>query len=73
MANSSRGVMKISTENIGTKESISSKVSDTAGLPYEKIEALKGVEQLDRLSDSLAVVLIRTPEGTSSLKSIALP
>ncbi len=73
MANSARGVMKISTENIDTKESISSKVNDTAGLPYEKIEALKGVEQLDRLSDSLAVVLIRTPEGNSTLKSIALP
>lgn len=73
MANSSRGVMKISTENIGTKESISAKVNDTAGLPYEKIESLKGVEQLDRLSDMLAVVLIRTPEGSCSLKSIALP
>ena len=73
MANSARGLMKISTENIATKESISSKVNDTAGLPYEKIEALNGVEQLDRLSDSLAVVLIRTAEGSSSLKSIALP
>lgn len=73
MANSARGVMKISTDNIGTKESISAKVADTAGLPYEKIESLKGVEQLDRLSDSLAVVLIRTPEGSSSLKSIVLP
>ncbi len=72
MANNNRGVMKISTENIGTKESISSKVTDTAGLPYEKIESLKGVEQLDRLSDSLAVVLIRT-EDSFSLKSIALP
>lgn len=72
MANSSRGVMKISTDNIGTKESISEKVADTAGLPYEKIESLKGVEQLDRLSDSLAVVLIRDADG-ASLKSIALP
>ena len=73
MANSARGVMKISTENIGTKESISAKVADTAGLPYEKIESLKDVQQLDRLSDSLAVVLIRNAAGESWLKSIALP
>ncbi len=73
MANSARGVMKITTDNIATKDSISSKVADTAGLPYEKIDSLKNVEQLDRLNDSLAVVLIRTEEGSASLKSIALP
>lgn len=73
MANSSRGVMKITTEKIDTKESISQKIDDKAGLPYETIESLTGVEQLDRLGDSLAVVLIRTPEGSASLKSFALP
>ncbi|MCC6511769.1 MAG: hypothetical protein IT423_21895 [Pirellulaceae bacterium] len=73
MANSARGVMKISTEKMATQESISSRVADTAGLGYEKIESLAGVEQLDRLSDALAVVLVRTPEGSASLKSIALP
>lgn len=74
MANSARGVMKITTDNISTIESIESKVSDKAGLTYETIESLKGVEQLDRLSDSLAVVLSRaTPESTADLRSIALP
>jgi hypothetical protein len=73
MANSARGLMKITTENNATQESISSPVKDTAGLPYEKVEALDGVEQLDRLSDALAVVLIRTPEGFANLKSIELP
>lgn len=73
MANNNRGVMKISTEKIGTQESISTRVAGTAGLAFENVESLKGVEQLDRLSDSLAVVMIRTPEGGFSLKSVALP
>ncbi len=73
MANNNRGVMKISTDNIGTKESISTRVAGTAGLSFESIAALQGVEQLDSLSDSLAVVLVRTSDNTVSLKSIALP
>lgn len=74
MANSARGVMKIATENIADIESIEAKVSDKAGLSYETIESLQGVEQLDRLSDSLAVVLSRsTPDSAASLTSIALP
>ena len=73
MANSSCGVMKITTENIATTDSITAPVKGTAGLTYEKIESLSGVEQLDRLNDALAVVLIRTPEGSTNLKSIALP
>lgn len=73
LANNSRGVMKITTDKFATTNSISEKVADTAGLTYEKIESLSGVEQLDRLNDTLAVVLIRTPEGAANLKSVALP
>ena len=73
MANSARGVMKITTENIESAESIEAPVKETAGLKYDKIDALAGVEQLDRLSDALAVVLIRTAEGSANLKSIPLP
>ncbi len=73
MANSSRGVMKITTDNIKTQESISAKVQGTAGLKYDSIASLKGVEQLDRLNDSFAVVLVRTPEGSANLQSIELP
>ena len=73
MANSSRGVMKITTENIDKTDSITEPVKGTAGLKYEKIESLSGVEQLDRLSDALAVVLIRDKDGSANLKSIALP
>ncbi len=74
MANSARGVMKISTDNIKDIESIESKVADKAGLQYETIGSLTGVEQLDRLSDTLAVVLSRSvPDGPATLASIALP
>ncbi len=74
MANSARGVMKIATDNIKDIESIESKVADKAGLKYETIESLKGVEQLDRLSDTQAVILSRTtPDGPATLASIALP
>ncbi len=74
MANSARGVMKITTDEIATMESIDSKISDKAGLRYETIESLQGVEQLDRLSDTLAIVLSRpSPDGAANLTSIALP
>ena len=74
MANSARGVMKISTDNINDVQSIQSKVNDKAGLTYETIESLKNVEQLDRLSETQAVVMSRaTPDGPVNLASIALP
>ena len=54
LANSSRGVMKISTEQIDEAESIVAPVPDGGkkGLPYETIESWTGVEQLDRLDAS---------------------
>src|SRR5262249_14317413 len=45
LANSSRGVMKISTDHIESMESIVAPVADGAkkGLPYETIESWKGI------------------------------
>ncbi len=75
MANSARGVMKISTENLGRKEGITERVSGggTAGQTYETIEELKGVVQLDRLNDESAIILVKTESGASNLQTIALP
>jgi hypothetical protein len=74
MANSSRGMMKIATDGIDTKKSIESKVQDKAGLTYDSLSELKGVEQLDRLNDQSAVILARNEStGALSLKTIALP
>jgi hypothetical protein len=72
LANNSRGVMKITTENIDKVDGITKRVSDKAGLTYETLASLQGVEQLDRLDKHHAVVLMRTPTGLN-LDTIALP
>ncbi len=72
MANSKRGVMKVSLENIDKVESIVARVNGTAGLKYETIDALKGVEQIDKMGDKHAVLLIKGAEGYE-VKTIELP
>ena len=73
LANSSRGVMKIPTDRAGVQEGIVHRVSDKAGLAYETIEELKGVEQLDKLGEQGAVVLIRGEDGRLDLRTVDLP
>ncbi len=73
MNNSSRGVMKMSTGTIESRESITAPVADKAGLPYETIAELKGVQQLDTLDGGHAVVLMDGANGAMDLKTIALP
>ncbi len=75
MANSARGVMKISTKDIGRSEGITERVEGggVAGQKYETIEELKGVVQLDRLNDSHAVILVQNEGGAQDLATIELP
>lgn len=73
MANSARGVMKITTENIDKVQGITERVGGTAGLTYETIESLKGVTQLDRLNETSAIVLVAGEDGQEHLKTIDLP
>jgi hypothetical protein len=74
IANNARGVMKVTTENIGDIKGISDPVrgGGTAGLKYESITDLKGVVQLDRLDKNHALVLLETPSGMN-LETIDLP
>ncbi|HLJ97146.1 MAG TPA: hypothetical protein VKU02_28535 [Gemmataceae bacterium] len=72
LANSSRGVMKITTDNIDKASGIAAPVKDKAGLGYETLAGLQGVEQLDRLDKGHALLLVRTPSGVN-LDTIALP
>ncbi|MEK6238266.1 MAG: hypothetical protein N2C14_26420, partial [Planctomycetales bacterium] len=72
VANSARGVMKITTDKIGTQDSIEKKISGTAGLTYESIKDLEGVVQLDRLDDGHALMLVQGSDGLT-LKSAPLP
>jgi hypothetical protein len=72
--NSSRGVMKITTENIDKIEGISKPVkTEKAGLTYETISALKGVEQLDKLDQQQALLLVRSGSGALNLQTLPLP
>ena len=75
LANSSRGIMKISTDQIENVESITAPVpgGGKKGLPYETIESWTGVEQLDRLDPQNALVVRRGEGGSLNLESLTLP
>jgi len=71
MANSSRGVMKLPADNLDTFKPITAH-TEVAGVPYETIATLKGVQQLDKFDDASALILIGS--GTSmDLRTIPLP
>ena len=74
LANSKRGVMKISTDNIAQQQGITEPVrgGGTAGLTYDTISNLKGVEHLDKLGDDYALLLVKTGNGLN-LESVPLP
>jgi hypothetical protein len=73
IANSSRGIMKVTTDSIEKTEPILARVADTKGLPYETIKDWTGVDQLDRLDDQLALVVRRAEGGQLNLESLPLP
>ncbi|MBI1918462.1 MAG: hypothetical protein HYS12_27540 [Planctomycetes bacterium] len=75
MANSRRGVMKISTEAIDSVTPITERVEGggTAGLKYEKISDLKGVVQLAKLDAKRALILTQAKDGAMNLNTIDLP
>jgi hypothetical protein len=75
IANTSRGLMKVSTESIDKVDPITDPVKDgkTAGLTYETIKGYKGVQQLDQLDKDHALLLIRRADGRLDLETIDLP
>src|SRR5438105_2366093 len=74
LANSSRGVMKISTDQIENAPSIAAPVSDgTKGLPYETIAGWTGVDHLDLFDAKNALVLRKDAAGSLNLESLPLP
>jgi hypothetical protein len=73
MANSSRGVMKITTDNIESAESIVAPVADKKGLTYQTIESWTGVDQLDRYDSKHAIVVRRGEGGSLNLETLPLP
>lgn len=73
MANSSRGVMKISTDHIDKVEPILARVEGTKGLTYETVKEWTNVDQLDRLDPHFALVMRRAEAGQLNLESLPLP
>jgi hypothetical protein len=74
LANSVRGVMKVSTDKIQENAGLTAPVrgGGTAGQPFEKIESLTGVEQLDRFDDQQAIILAKAGDSLD-LRTIELP
>ncbi len=73
MSNTSRGVMKIPTASFGTATGITAKVPEgTAGVPFETLADLKGVEHLDKVGSDKVAVLAKADTGVS-LRTIPLP
>ena len=75
LANDSRGLMKITTDGIADVPSIDKPITggNTAGLPYKKLDELKGVVQLDSFDKDHALVIAQQPGGALNLETIALP
>lgn len=74
MANSARGVMKIEADGITKAPGLTEPVKGggTAGTAFTTIKELEGTVQLDKLSDTHAVVVIQK-DGVLNLRTIELP
>jgi hypothetical protein len=76
IANSARGLMKVTTENIDKSEPITQPIrgGGKAGLKYQTIENLPGtVQQLDQLDKENVLLLVRTKDGELNLATMPLP
>jgi hypothetical protein len=71
MANSARGVMKVSADHLETYKPITAP-SDIAGVPYQIVSGLTGVTRLTSLDDSKALILTES-NGAMYLRSVPLP
>jgi hypothetical protein len=73
-ANNSRGVMKIPTKSFANATPINAPVeTETAGVPFEKVTSMTGIEQLDKLDDNTSIVIARNSAGGIDLKTLPLP
>lgn len=72
MSNDRRGVMKLPTANLGAAPAITERVGGTAGVPYETIQPLTNVQQLDKFNEQLALIL-QLNGASLDLKTVSLP
>jgi hypothetical protein len=72
MSNNQRGVMKVPTAPFAKAEGINKPIPDVAGVPFETVASMKGVQQLDLLDSSRAMLLVQG-NGGLNLEAAALP
>jgi hypothetical protein len=73
MSNNTRGVMKVPTSPFGKAQAITKQIPTTAGVPFETIASMKGVQQLDLLDSTRALLLVQSASGALDLQAAALP
>jgi hypothetical protein len=71
MANSSRGIMKLTATGLDSYQPITAQ-TEVTGVPYETIASFKGVQQLDKFDDANALMLIDN-EGSLDLRTVPFP
>lgn len=71
MANSSRGIMKLTATGLDSYQPITSQ-TEVTGVPYETIASFKGVQQLDKLDEANALMLMDN-EGSLDLRAVPFP
>jgi hypothetical protein len=72
IANTSRGVMKLSTDGLETAEGLTEPADGPKGVGYETLESLQNVTQLAQLDGERALILVEDDAG-ATLRTIALP
>jgi hypothetical protein len=72
MSNSRHGVMKISTDGFASASPLTERVGGTAGVPFETVASMVGVEQMAALDATRTLVISRTEQGRR-LAVVALP
>jgi hypothetical protein len=72
MSNTRRGVMKIPTDGFATAAPITTRIGGTAGVPFETIATLTGVQHMDLL-DAARTVIIAAENGALNLRAVPLP
>jgi len=73
IANNARGLMKVSLEGVDKAEGISERISGTAGLKYDTVKGMSGVQKLDAFGKDHALVLVQGTGGKMTLQTMELP
>jgi hypothetical protein len=72
MSNTRRGVMKIPTDTFAAAQPITSRIGGTAGVPFETVASMTGIQQMELL-DAQRTLVIASENGAMTLRAVPLP